>query len=87
MVDSESSRSELREVAGEIQVAHAIIDPSRTAIAGSSRRARRPQKPSRLIRPVLPYSLSSRLVIRKPESTKNTSTPSRPPGSQATPAW
>jgi hypothetical protein len=39
------------------------------------------------MRPLLPHSLTSRLVIRKPLSTKKASTPRKPPGIQLTPAW
>ncbi len=43
--------------------------------AGSSRRARPAQKRLSLIVPVVPHSFTSRDVMRKPESTKNESTP------------
>ena len=47
--------------------------------AGSSRRARRAQNPGSDSVPVDASSLSSRRVIRKPDRTKNTSTPTKPP--------
>ncbi len=46
---------------------------------GSSRRARRAQNAGSEIVPVVDSSRSSRRVIRKPDSTKKTSTPTNPP--------
>jgi hypothetical protein len=39
------------------------------------------------MRPLVPHSLTSRLVMRNPLRTKNASTPRKPPGIQLTPAW
>jgi hypothetical protein len=51
------------------------------------RRALRAQKPINRIVPVSRSSSASRLVIRKPEMTKKTSTPTKPPGASGTRAW
>ena len=55
--------------------------------AGSSLRARRAQNRGNEIVPVVVASRSSSLVIKKPDSTKNTSTPTNPPENQAIRAW
>ena len=55
--------------------------------AGSSRRARRAQKLGSEMVPVVASSRSSSDVIRKPDSTKNTSTPMNPPGTMPNLAW
>ena len=47
--------------------------------AGSSRRARRAKNAGKLIEPLSLNSLSSKVVIKKPEMTKKTSTPIKPP--------
>ena len=61
---------------------------SRTrAAAGTSRRARRPQKSSSDTDPVFWYPRHRWPVIRYPEITKNTSTPAKPPGSAAGYRW
>jgi hypothetical protein len=59
---------------------------STVALAGSSRFMRRAQKLPRLTRPVRETSRASRPVMRKPDSTKNTSTPTNPPAMNGTPA-
>ena len=46
---------------------------------GSSRRARRVQNPAKLMPPRRAHSPMSSDVIRKPERTKNASTPRNPP--------
>jgi hypothetical protein len=51
-----------------------------TATAGSRRRARRAQKRGRENDPVVATSPTSKRAIRNPETTKNTSTPRKPPG-------
>ena len=51
------------------------------------RRARRAQKPESDSVPVRSISRSSSEVIRKPEITKNTSTPTKPPGSADGHRW
>ena len=55
-------------------------------MAGASRRARRSMKPQK---EKVPRACSARIseVIRKPEMTKNTSTPTKPPVQPGTPAW
>jgi hypothetical protein len=60
---------------------------STTSSAGSSRRARRAQNARSRIRPVPARSASSSDVIRKPDSTKNASTPRNPLGRNASPPW
>jgi hypothetical protein len=54
---------------------------------GRRRRARRIQNAFRSIRPRSRISASRRAVIRYPLTTKKTSTPRKPPGIQASPAW
>ena len=46
-----------------------------TKSAGSKRRARPAQKRLRRTVPLTPHSFTNRDVMRKPESTKNESTP------------
>ncbi len=60
---------------------------SRTYSAGSRRRARRVQNFRSEMPPVLRRSSTSRDVMRYPLTAKKTSTPRKPPGSQAAPAW
>ncbi len=55
--------------------------------AGRSRLARRAQNRGREIVPVLIASRSSSRVIRNPDSTKKTSTPTNPPENRAILAW
>ena len=56
------------------------------AKAGTSRRMRRAQKSSRCARP--PEVCFSRMpVIKKPEITKKTSTPTKPPPTNSAPTW
>jgi hypothetical protein len=55
--------------------------------AGSSRRARRAQNAGRSIRPVSCRSRNSSVVIRKPDSVKNSDTPRNPPIATGHPAW
>lgn len=63
-------------------------EANRTRIAaGRIRRALRAQKPTSRIVPVSWSSWASRLMIRKPEMTKKTSTPINPPGASGKPAW
>ena len=52
-----------------------------------TRRARRVQKPRRSTPPVERRSRTSRVVMRKQEMTKKTSTPRKPPGSHAGTRW
>jgi hypothetical protein len=65
----------------------AATTASITNSAGSSRRARRHQNSPRRIRPVRSRSPISNDVMRKPEMTKNTSTPIHPPRIHPNPAW
>src|SRR3954463_8595853 len=58
-----------------------------TSAAGRRRRARRAQKRGSETRPVSPTSRSSCAVMRKPEITKKTSTPTKPPRSTAGHTW
>ena len=60
---------------------------TRTISAGRIRRARRAQNAGRSIRPFRACSPASSDVIREPEITKNTSTPTNPDGSSAAAAW
>jgi hypothetical protein len=60
---------------------------STTAVAGRSRRTRRAQNRLSRSRPVRPISRSISPVMRKPEMTKNTSTPTNPPDMNGRPAW
>jgi len=53
--------------------------------AGSKRRNRRAQKARRRMRPVAVASVSSRVVMRKPDSVKNVLTPRNPPRAQPKP--
>ena len=56
-----------------------------TTTAGSNRRARRPQKATTSMRSVRCHSVNNSVVIRYPDSTKNTSTPRNPPVAQDQP--
>ncbi len=60
------------------------VTTTTTHDAGSSRRARRAQKWRSEIVPVVATSRNSRRVIKNPDSTKNTSTPTKPPEKPAT---
>jgi len=73
--------------AGASTAAYNAMAPSTTSSAGSRRRARRAQNPGRLMRPFRPHSVSSSDVMRKPDSTKNASTPRNPPGAHPAPKW
>ena len=64
-----------------------IVTISTSAEAGMMRRARRPQNRRRLTVPVDAISRSISWVIRKPERTKNRSTPTNPPETCGTPEW
>jgi hypothetical protein len=55
--------------------------------AGSRRRARRAQKFDSDTVPVVRSSRSNSDVMRKPDRTKNTSTPMNPPAAHANSAW
>jgi hypothetical protein len=55
--------------------------------AGRIRRARRAQNPVSDTRPLRSISRSSSDVIRKPEMTKKTSTPMKPPGTADGHRW
>ncbi len=73
--------------ADPITKATAATTTSITASAGSRRRARRSQNWPRATRPSRSRSSISSDVMRKPDTTKNTSTPIHPPGIQPNPAW
>src|ERR1700726_4066272 len=83
---SSASRSEAP-WPGSITVAAAVTTMSIRASAGNRRRARRDQKSFRFSRPSRSYWVASRSVIRNPLSTKNTSTPRKPPDSSDAPSW
>ena len=55
--------------------------------AGSKRRARLTQNWPRFTRWFFSRSSSNSEVIRNPDTTKNTSTPKKPPRIQPNPAW
>ena len=59
---------------------------STSTAAGSRRRMRRPTNRTHEIDPVRSSSATSSPVIRKPEITKKTSTPTKPPRT-GRPAW
>ncbi len=63
------------------------VTTSTSPDAGSRRRARRAQKLESETVPVLANSRSRREVIRNPDSTKNTSTPMKPPETTPNLAW
>ncbi len=63
------------------------VTTTTTHEAGSRRRARRAQNRGNEIVPVVVASRSNSLVIRKPDSTKNTSTPTNPPENREILAW
>jgi hypothetical protein len=67
--------------------AHSATATSTANSAGSSRLARRSQKPPNPIRPLRSCSSSSSDVMRKPDTTKNTSTPKKPPCIHENPPW
>jgi len=64
-----------------------ILAERARAGAAARRRARRDQKSFRFSRPSRSYWVASRSVIRNPLSTKNTSTPRKPPVSSDAPSW
>ena len=72
---------------GENRSRAATTTSTITSSAGSKRRARRIQKSPRRICAVRRCSSSSSEVIRNPLSTKNTSTPRKPPDNPGMPPW
>ncbi len=72
---------------GSTSRATGMLASSTSARAGSSRRARRTQNRGSRIQLVPATSRSSSVVMRNPLTTKNTSTPRNPPGTQAGARW
>ena len=61
--------------------------PSRGSAPGAGGGRGGPRTPARLIRPAMPHSVMSSVVIRKPLSTKKASTPRKPPIAHDCEAW
>ena len=76
-----------RDRLGEAQTAYAATTNSNAYSAGRRRRARRVQNWRRPIAAVSAVFFEQQPVMRKPETTKKTSTPRKPPGSQLTSPW
>lgn len=73
--------------AGGSQIAEAMpVTASTRNAAGSSRRMRRAQKRASETVPSRASSRTRMPVMRKPDSTKNTSTPTKPPAKPGRPA-
>jgi hypothetical protein len=84
---SASSRKAGYVPSGTITEAKSATKSSIKKSAGSNRRARRAQNaPSRIVR-VARHSETSSEVMRKPDKTKNVSTPMKPPVATARPPW
>ena len=84
---SPSPRSSRTSSGGSNVRAPSVTTATIRSSAGSSRRARRPQNAITAMRPFCSHSTSKRLVIRYPESTKNASTPKKPPRAHGIPPW
>ena len=67
--------------------AHKATASSSTNNAGSRRRARRTQNWVSEVPPLFSRSSINKVVIKKPDTTKNTSTPKNPPRIQWNPPW
>lgn len=82
----ECSASSFRSSPKRIKLPATRVPASMASIAGKIRRTRRSQKSAKVN---FPASWSFRMmeVIRNPEITKNTSTPTNPPESQPRPRW
>ena len=83
-VDGQRALGQRRQARGSPPIS---VTTSTRHDAGSSRRARRAQNPGSDNVPVDASSLSSKRVIRNPDRTKNTSTPTNPPWKAPSRRW
>ena len=74
-------------VVGDTNRAEIATTRRRPNKAGSNLLARRDQKARSFTAPAAASSVSSSVVIRKPESVKNKSTPRNPPRIPGVPKW